>query len=100
MTRCTTRISALTMWVALTLTTSAAWAADALPADVLAFAQRQASCYHFRGEEGYNAARRRELSRAVHKYCDGADRIEADLRAKYQDKPAVLDALRKAALPD
>lgn len=100
MTRLAPHMFALGMLVVLSTSSSAAWAADALPADVVAFAQRQEACYHFRGEEGYNAARRRELTRAVHKYCDGADRMEAGLRAKYQDNPAVLNALRKAAMPD
>jgi hypothetical protein len=100
MTRFVPHMSALAMLMVLCASTSASRAVEALPADVVAFAQRQETCYHFRGEEGYNAARRRELNRAVHKYCDGADRMEAGLREKYQDNPAVLNALRKAAMPD
>jgi len=63
----------------------------ALPQEIRAFVARQDVCNHFAGEEPYDAARRRELDKAMAKYCDGNEATWARLRAKYRQDP-VRDA--------
>ena len=63
----------------------------ALPQEIRAFVARQDVCNHFAGEEPYDAARRRELEKAMAKYCDGNEASWARLRAKYRQDP-VRDA--------
>ncbi|MEB1527884.1 hypothetical protein [Xanthomonas sp. WHRI 7945] len=60
----------------------------AMPQDVRAFVARQDVCNHFAGEEPYDAARRRELERAIAKYCDGNEAAWTKLRAQYRQDPA------------
>ncbi|WP_369932782.1 hypothetical protein [Xanthomonas tesorieronis] len=59
----------------------------ALPQELRAFVARQDVCNHFAGEEPYDAARRRELDKAMAKYCDGNEATWATLRAKYRQDP-------------
>ncbi|MBO9882026.1 hypothetical protein [Xanthomonas sp. D-109] len=59
----------------------------AMPAPIRAFVARQDTCTHFAGEEPYDAARRRELERAMAKYCDGNEQTWATLRAQYRQDP-------------
>ncbi|UKE71033.1 hypothetical protein K8O61_08520 [Xanthomonas cerealis pv. cerealis] len=63
----------------------------ALSQRIPAFVARQDVCTHFAGEEPYNAARRRELDKAMAKYCDGSEATWARLRTKYRQDP-VRDA--------
>ena len=63
----------------------------AMPPAVRAFVARQDVCNHFAGEEPYDAARRRELDKAMAKYCDGNEATWAKLRAQYRQDP-VRDA--------
>jgi hypothetical protein len=60
----------------------------AMPQDVRAFVARQDVCTHFAGEEPYDAARRRELEKAIAEYCDGNEATWAALRARYRGDPA------------
>ena len=64
--------TALTLLLAAAL--SAAAEPAALPDDVSAFLAERESCDHWRGEEGYDAARRAEISWSVCQYCAGTDR--------------------------
>jgi hypothetical protein len=65
----------------------------ALPADVTAFIARYQDCEHWAGEEPYDAARRREIARAVAKLCKGIDKAAAKLRSVHADEPAILAEL-------
>jgi hypothetical protein len=70
-------------------------AAVPLPPDVRAFIARRGSCEHWLGEEPYDAARRREIDRAVAADCTGADRTLKQLRVKYRGHRRVLNALAR-----
>ncbi|WOS39035.1 hypothetical protein [Xanthomonas rydalmerensis] len=59
----------------------------ALPEPIRAFVARQDTCNHFAGEEPYDAARRRELEKAMARYCDGNAQTWAKLRAQYRQDP-------------
>ncbi|MBO9871916.1 MULTISPECIES: hypothetical protein [Xanthomonas] len=58
-----------------------------MPAPIRAFVARQDTCSHFAGEEPYDAARRRELEKAMDTYCDGNEQTWAKLRAQYRQDP-------------
>ncbi|MBB6366091.1 hypothetical protein FHR56_001204 [Xanthomonas sacchari] len=60
----------------------------AMPAPIRDFVARQDTCNHFAGEEPYDAARRRELEKAMATYCDGNEQTWAKLRAQYRQDPA------------
>lgn len=64
-----------------------------MPADVQAFIVRENSCEHFAGEEPYDDARRRELEAAAARFCDGREKIFADLVARHRDDCAIRQAL-------
>ena len=53
-----------------------------LPADVAKFKERRDICDHFRGEEPYDAERRKFLEENLNKYCTGTDKELASLKAK------------------
>jgi hypothetical protein len=61
----------------------------ALPRDVQAFVDRYDECEHWLGEEPYDAARRREINRAIKKVCTGIDALPAKLRAAHPTNTAV-----------
>ncbi len=65
----------------------------ALPADVQHFAQRRALCDHFRGEDPFDAERRKFLESEVRKRCTGTDRALAALKLKYRSRKDVLAEL-------
>jgi hypothetical protein len=68
------------------------------PADVQAYMYRAESCWHFAGEEGYDAARVAEINRAlVQLRCSRLKADEAALRRKYARSPAALAAIDAAA---
>lgn len=69
-------------------------ATSSLPADVVQFTERRSLCDHFRGEEPYDAARRRFLEENLTRYCTGTDRELAALRSKYKNNAAAMKALR------
>ena len=65
----------------------------AMPADVRAFLERENTCQHFAGEEAYDEERRVELEAADERYCQGRERIFADLYARHHEECALREAL-------
>jgi hypothetical protein len=65
----------------------------AMPADVRAFLERENTCQHFAGEEAYDEERRVELEAADKRYCEGRERIFADLYARHHEDCALREAL-------
>lgn len=61
----------------------------ALPPDVQAFVDRYDECEHWLGEEPYDAARKREINRAIKKVCTRIDEWPAKLRAAHPANTAV-----------
>ena len=69
-----------------------------VPADVGAYMDRAEGCWHFAGEEPYDAARRAEINRALSDLrCDRLKEDASALRRKYARSAPVLDALDAAA---
>ena len=65
-----------------------------LPVDVQRFAVRRDGCMHWGGEEGYDAARRRQIIRETTRLrCDALDGDAARLRNRHAADPASLAAL-------
>jgi hypothetical protein len=56
----------------------------ALPDDVARYTERRDLCDHFRGEEAYDAERRRFLEARMREFCTGADRTLKALQEKYK----------------
>src|SRR5580704_12913714 len=68
------------------------------PRAVRLFIQRRAECNHWAGEEGYDAARLKQINAAVARLrCARLDRDEKTLRRTYRKHPSVLKALTQAA---
>lgn len=65
-----------------------------LPPDVRRFIDKRDTCEHWIGEEGYDAARQREINRNVRQSCTGVDRELDRLRRVYRRNPRVLAALK------
>ena len=65
-----------------------------LPPEVRRFIDKRDTCEHWIGEEGYDAARQREINRNVHQSCTGVDRELDRLRRVYRRNPRVLAALK------
>ena len=74
-------------------TLSRADSGPALPDDVAKFVARRDLCDHFRGEEPYDAERRRFLEKNLSEYCTGTDRELAALKGKYRAHEAVIRKL-------
>jgi nitric oxide reductase activation protein len=71
--------------------------AASMPPDVLRYADRREGCNHWAGEEGYDAARRAEINKAIADLrCTALNRDERVLRHRYRHNPAVLRHIRKA----
>ena len=71
---------------------------EAQPRRVREFVERRAMCNHWLGEEPYDAARRREIERAIRSLrCGVLDSDEASLRSRYARKPATLAILDETA---
>lgn len=69
----------------------------ATPRDVARYIDRRQGCNHWAGEEGYDAARRAEINKAIDDLrCTALDRDGRVLRQRYRHNPAVLRALKKA----
>ena len=64
-----------------------------LPDDVLRFIERRDACDHFRGEDPYDAARRRFLEQQTRRFCLGTDAELERLRQKYRNDTAVTARL-------
>jgi hypothetical protein len=64
------------------------------PPDIRAWMDRAEGCWHFAGEEGYDAARRAEIARAIAELrCAQLKADEQALRAKYASEPGTLEGL-------
>lgn len=73
--------------------------AKSAPPDVAAFVSRMMECLHWAGEEPYDAARRREINRALRSLgCapDRLDRSASALRAKYSSESKILSLIELA----
>jgi hypothetical protein len=71
--------------------------AKSLPRDVRAFIERKSECNHWAGEDPYDAARGKEIERAVARLkCEALDRDEANLKRRYAKDAAVHKALAQA----
>lgn len=66
-----------------------------LPAEVTALVARWEECWHWAGEEPYDADRRKQIEEGVARSCPGNDEERERLRTKYQGRRDILDALRK-----
>lgn len=64
-----------------------------MPADVQAFLARENTCQHFAGEEAYDDERRRELDAASAEFCEGREKIFADLLERHQNDAGIHQAL-------
>jgi hypothetical protein len=64
-----------------------------LPADVMRFTEGRDQCDHFRGEEPYDAERRKFLKERMRSLCTGTDAQLKALKSKYKGKPKVLAKL-------
>jgi hypothetical protein len=56
---------------------------------------RWEQCWHFAGEEPYDAKRRQEIAYEEAKYCPGNAEELSRLRAKYRDRTDIQTALNK-----
>jgi hypothetical protein len=61
-----------------------------LPRDIIQFMERRDACNHFRGEESYDAERRKVLEDKTRQLCLGTDRKLAALKLKYKNQAKVL----------
>jgi hypothetical protein len=66
-----------------------------LPAEVTKLIERWEACWHWAGEEPYDADRRQQIADGVAHSCPGNEEERDRLRAKYGKRPDVLDALKK-----
>lgn|GEM_PF-355286 len=64
-----------------------------MPRDVALFLEERENCDHWRGEDGYDAERRAEISWSVCQYCTGTDSKLASLKKKYHNRKAVMARL-------
>lgn len=66
-----------------------------LPIEVTTLLQRWEMCWHFAGEEPYDAARAQEIEDGQAEWCPDNDAERARLQAKWKDDRPVQEALRK-----
>jgi len=68
-----------------------------MPRDVRAFIARKSECNHWAGEEPYDAARGKQIERAVGRLkCDTLDRDGAALQRRHAGDEKILKALKLA----
>lgn len=68
-----------------------------LPHDVRAFIDRKSECNHWAGEEPYDAARAKQIERAVARLkCETLDKDEAMLKRRYSRNAPVRKVLALA----
>ena len=72
-----------------------AHAGGTAPADVAQFIKQREACDHFRGEEAYDAERKRFLGRNLKKLCTGTDAMLRTLKQKYRAQPGVIAMLER-----
>jgi hypothetical protein len=71
--------------------------AKTLPHDVRAFIERKSECNHWGGEDPYDAARGKQIERAVTRLkCEALDGDEAVLKRRHAKNAAVGKALAQA----
>jgi hypothetical protein len=93
-------------WAALLMllsVASSAWAAGSVPRDVARYIERRMMCNHWAGEEGYDAARRAQINKAVRDLrCTALARDERVLRQRHRHNPTALRQIKAAreAYPD
>jgi hypothetical protein len=78
-------------------------AADNLPGDVQAYVNRRTGCNYWPSETAKSKLRKAEIEHNVRALnCPTLDHEEATLRARYQGKPELLQAIADAhdAMPD
>ena len=78
-------------------------AAQDIPPDLKAYAQRRAGCNYWPSEPAYDKTRKAEIQRRIRELrCETLDREEAKLNARYRGQPALLEAIANAhdAMPD
>ncbi len=69
-----------------------------VPGAVKAFVARREDCNHWAGEDAYDAARGREIERAVNRlHCDRLDDEATALKARYGADPRVAKAIDESA---
>jgi hypothetical protein len=66
-----------------------------LPAEVTKLVERWEMCWHFAGEEPYDAARAKQIQDGQAEWCPGNEAERERLRVKWKDDARVQDALRK-----
>lgn len=66
-----------------------------LPVDVTTLIARWEECWHWSGEEPYDAARKQQIADGVAHSCPGNTEERERLRARYRDRADILDALKK-----
>ena len=67
------------------------------PKPVKVIIDRITICDHFAGEEGYDAARRKEINAAMTRYkCDKVENDTAKLLKQYKDQPLTIKAINGA----
>lgn len=80
-------------WFVLAISTPVLAASPKLPKDVATFLERREACDHWRGEEGFDAARRAEIQWGMCQSCLGTDARLAHLKHKYRAAPDVMTQL-------
>jgi hypothetical protein len=66
-----------------------------LPRDIIQFMESRDACDHFRGEEPYDAERRKLLEGKMRQLCTGTDKKLAALKLKYKNRLKVLVKLNE-----
>src|SRR5688572_25849975 len=74
---------------------STGYAQPQWPADVASFMEHRDGCDHFRGEEPYDAERRKFLHQRILELCVGTDKQLALLKKKYRANKTVIAKLNE-----
>jgi hypothetical protein len=89
------RRGAIALSLLVAVLSAGARAQQKLPADVARYVERRDLCDHFRGEEPYDAQRRKFLEQRTRRYCTGADAKLAGLKGKYRGRSEVMSKLNE-----
>ena len=65
-----------------------------MPEDVQRYIVQHQGCVHWGGEPDFNAARRRQIQKAIEELCTGIDAIGREVRARHANNPAVLARIK------
>lgn len=69
--------------------------ATGIPAEVTQLLARWETCWHFAGEEPYDAERAKQIADGIAKSCPGNDEERARLATKYAQRADVMRELAK-----